>query len=303
MSAKIPLCLITGFLGCGKTTFLKHLIQENRDRRYLYLINDFSVLDVDAQLLAEGGDGIISVPGGSIFCKCLVTEFVGQLKKISELDADNPIEGVIIEASGMANPRVIGTMLKETRLDAEYELCTVLSVVEPNSLRKLLCTLPNIRAQIEASDAILLNKTDLYEEPELAECEASIRAINDSAPIRRTQFGDVEIDLWGGVSAALELDGEYAKCRDPLYDTFTTEHAERLDLDQLKEELLAREEDLLRVKGYLRSENGAVYLCYSKAGLRVSDVPEYTGNYGLAWIVPGDKSESIRAWAETYSAS
>lgn len=297
MSAKIPLCLITGFLGSGKTTFLKHLIQENRERRYLYLINDFSALDVDAQLLQEEGDGIISVPGGSIFCKCLVTEFIGQLKKIAELE--NPIEGVIIEASGMANPRVIGTMLQETRLDAQYELCTVLSVVEPNSLRKLLRTLPNIRAQIEASDAILLNKTDLYAEPELAECEASIREINQIAPIRRTQFGEVEIDLWGGISAALKLDGEYAKCRDPLYDTFTTEHAEKLDLEALREQMLACEEDLLRVKGYLRSENGTVYLCYSKAGLRFSEVPDYTGTHGLAWIVRGERSQSVRTWAES----
>lgn len=299
MSAKIPMCLVTGFLGCGKTTFLKHLIQENRDHRYVYLINDFSVLDVDARLLQELGDGVISVPGGSIFCKCLVSEFVTQLKRISTLADETPIDGVIIEASGMADPRVIGSMLKETQLDAEYELCTVLSVVEPGSLRKLLHTLPNIRAQIDASDVILLNKTDLYNEIELTECEASIREISGSVPVRRTQFGAIEIDLWGGVSAAQQLVSGYAKCRDPLYDTFTTEQTKLPDLNRLRDQMLAKKDDLLRVKGYLHTGNGTVYLCYTQAGLRLRNVPDYCGGYGLAWIVHGARSESVRAWAKT----
>ncbi len=298
MTSKIPLCLITGFLGCGKTTFLKRIIQANRNRRYLYLINDFSALDVDAQLLQDEGDGIISVPGGSIFCKCLVTEFVGQLRKIAEISAQNQIEGVIIEASGMANPRVIGTMLKETKLDEKYALCTVLSVVEPNSLRKLLKTLPNIRAQIEASDAILLNKTDLYSEEEIAICENSIREVNSTAPICKTSFGEIDLDLWGGVSAAMDLDGEYSKCRDPLFATFTTELPKVVELEKIRKTILENEENLLRVKGYIRTENGIIYVCYSKAGLRITDAPEHNGALGLAWIVPGDKSAEIQAIAE-----
>jgi len=78
----IPLTLITGFLGSGKTTLLKTLNELNRESRLVFLVNDFSANGVDAALLAEEKDEIISVAGGSIFCKCLVTEFVNRLREI-----------------------------------------------------------------------------------------------------------------------------------------------------------------------------------------------------------------------------
>lgn len=176
---KIPISLITGWLGCGKTTLLKRVIHENRERRLVYLINDFSPMDVDAGLLRQEGDHVVSIPGGSIFCKCLVTEFIGNLKRVVEEfhSATAPVEGVVIEASGMADPRVVGDMLRETRLDAYYEIRSVISLVEPRSFLKLIHTLPNIIAQIESADRVLLNKCDLYEEPQLAETEAELKKI------------------------------------------------------------------------------------------------------------------------------
>ncbi|MBL7076600.1 MAG: hypothetical protein ISS31_03920, partial [Kiritimatiellae bacterium] len=136
----IPLALVTGFLGCGKTSFLKHTVARYRDRRIVYLVNEFSPLDVDGALVESEDADVVAIPGGSIFCKCLVTEFIGQLQRIAREYPD--AEGVIIEASGMANPAVVGTMLHETKLDAIYELATVVAVVDPGSFLKLRHTLP-----------------------------------------------------------------------------------------------------------------------------------------------------------------
>ncbi|MDH3982239.1 MAG: hypothetical protein OES84_04980, partial [Kiritimatiellaceae bacterium] len=83
----IPICLITGFLGTGKTTLLKRIVEENRDRKWIYLVNEFSALDVDGAIVSAENPDVISIPGGSIFCKCLVTEFIGQMTKIHEQHA------------------------------------------------------------------------------------------------------------------------------------------------------------------------------------------------------------------------
>ena len=77
--ARIPLSLVTGFLGSGKTTFLKHMAPRLASRRIVYLVNDFSALDVDGAVLSEIGPNVVSIPGGSIFCKCLVGDFIQHL--------------------------------------------------------------------------------------------------------------------------------------------------------------------------------------------------------------------------------
>ena len=104
----IPICLVTGFLGAGKTTFLKNHIRRTADRRFVYIVNDFSAIDVDGRLIGELDADVISVAGGSIFCRCVVTDFIKTLKSV-QMEYDG-IEGVIIEASGIASPGVISTL-------------------------------------------------------------------------------------------------------------------------------------------------------------------------------------------------
>ena len=120
----IPLSLVTGFLGGGKTTLLQRLIERNQGRRLAYIVNEFAEADVDGQLLELGEDQVVSIPGGSIFCRCLSGEFLRILQEIpGRFDTpDSPLEGVVIEASGIADPKVTESMLEETRLDRVYEL-------------------------------------------------------------------------------------------------------------------------------------------------------------------------------------
>jgi len=116
------------------------------------------------------------VPGGSIFCKCLVTQFISQLQSLPSRFGIP--EGLVIEASGMANPKVMASMLHETRLDGQYRLARIISVIDPGSFHKLRQTLPNITAQIEASDLALINKADLYSDDEVQATADALRALN-----------------------------------------------------------------------------------------------------------------------------
>ena len=79
----IPLTLVTGFLGTGKTTLLKQIIAKNSDKRLIYIVNEFGKLDVDGTILADTAD-VVPIPGGSIFCHCLTATFIEHLQKLKQ---------------------------------------------------------------------------------------------------------------------------------------------------------------------------------------------------------------------------
>jgi G3E family GTPase len=284
----LPICLVTGFLGTGKTTFLKNVVVQNRDRKIVYLINEFSAHDVDGAVVSAENPNVVSIPGGSIFCKCLITEFIGQLKKTAEHWPD--AVGVVIEASGMANPKVMEQMLVETGLDKLYRLATVISVIDPNSFLKLRHTLPNIIAQIDASDVVLINKTDRNPSEKTAEAEAAIQALNQAADRIQTVRCEVEVDLFAE-HAPRGLQGEYAKCRDPNYATFVTEKP--FNGTTLAAFVLAHADDIYRVKGTLSGE----FFDYSTAG--VMRTPQSSVVSKLAWIVKGGAEDKITGILQT----
>ena len=257
----IPLSLVTGFLGGGKTTLLQRLIERNQERRLAYVVNEFAEADVDGQLLELGEERVVSIPGGSIFCRCLSGEFIQILQKLPDRfeDLGWPLQGVIIEASGIANPKVIVKMLEEYGLDRVYELRTVVSVIDPGTFPKLIHTLPNVIAQVEACDVALVNKTDLYDEAALAGVEREIARINPQAKIIRTSYCRSEIDILGA-PARLPLEGEYALCRDPNYLSFTLHVVAPLELAPLLAALDRIKDDVYRVKGFVPLPEGMVYV-------------------------------------------
>lgn len=188
----ISLVLITGFLGSGKTTFLRHINKTNSDKKIVFLVNDFSAVDVDYQILSETNDSVISVAGGSIFCKCLVTEFVSQLKSIPEKFSDTEI--VVIEASGMANPSTFRTMLIETGLNEIYQTDKVIAIVDPVTLPVLYKTLPNIKIQIALANQIILNKIDIVEEKQIKVSEQIIKELNPFGKVIKTSFCKIDFN-------------------------------------------------------------------------------------------------------------
>lgn len=282
----IPICLITGFLGAGKTTLLKRVAGANRMRRLVYLVNEFSALDIDGSLVSTENPDVVSIPGGSIFCKCLVTEFISQLRRIETEWAE--VEGVVIEASGMANPTVVEDMLSETGLSDSYRLASVISVLDPNSFLKLRHTLPNILAQVESADLILINKTDCNPPDLITEARAAVEQINSRADIREVAMCDTELELFP-VGIDRELHGEYAKCRDPNYAQFVTD--DLFDSRHIESVIRANADAVYRVKGVLNGE----YFDYSASGIKRTPLCGDMPSRGLAWIVKGGAENAIQS--------
>lgn len=290
----IPLSLVTGFLGSGKTTFLKRCVERYRSRKVVYLVNEFSARDVDGALLRSRTDDVVSLAGGSIFCRCLVTEFIAALKEIPDRfgSPGSPVEGVVIEASGMANPRVAAVMLAEARLDSTFALSTVVSVVDPGSFLKLLHTLPAVRSQIEASNVALLNKTDAYPAPVVEAAAEALQSLRPDLRVLRTRFCEADVDLFGPPLPA-QPGGEYAPCRDPAFETFVARPQGSLDLAALRSAVEPLRDEVYRIKGFATLDGRRRYLDFSGSGFRCEDAPG-DGEAELVFILRGPSSRAAQ---------
>ena len=292
MSATCPIWLVVGFLGSGKTTLLRRLVRTAGGRKLVYVINEFSAVDVDAGLIEREGGAAIAVPGGSIFCRCLVTEFVSVLRRVSDglPGADGAIvqpEGVVIEASGIADPRSMRRLLAESGMDARFHVAGVTAVVDPGTLMKLLLVLPNIRGQIESADLILLNKTDLHAPATIEKVRGKLRAINPHATLIRCMRGEVDpaLVLADGVSRRAEqVDAAFGLCRDPRFEREVVVFQHPVDLQALCDRVTSAGEGLYRAKGFVCAAGGWKYLDWSAGVLTLEDAaPGGTSALALIW--------------------
>ncbi len=266
----IPLALVTGFLGSGKTTLLKRLIEHYRDRPVAWLVNDFGQVDIDGQLLDLPPDRLAAVPGGSIFCRCLVGEFIEHLQTLSAHDriTGAPRAGVIVETSGVADPRAVGRMLAETRLDRVYRLAGIVAVVDPASFLKLLPALPAVAAQIEAAGTAIINRIDLCDEDDVEAAEQAVREINPSARVLRARFCEVELDILAEPSPPA-VSGQYAPCRDPNYLTEACLVQRPVAPELLRRVLEDAAGSLYRAKGFVPTTAGTMYADLSAGRLKL----------------------------------
>jgi G3E family GTPase len=281
VAATVPIWLVVGFLGAGKTTLLRRLVHAPGGRRLVFVVNEFSAVDVDAGLIEREGGAALAVAGGSIFCRCLVTEFVSVLRRVSDglPDRDGalaPPDGVVIEASGMADPRSMRRLLAESGLDARFHVAGVTAVVDPGTLMKLLLVLPNIRGQIECADLILLNKVDLHAPATVAKVREKLAAINLQATVLRCTRAAVDpaVVLADGAAARLaQVDAAYGLCKDPRFERETLLLERPVEMRDLRAALESAGEGLYRAKGFVLTAEGWRYADWSAGALDVQPAP------------------------------
>ena len=200
----LPLLLLTGFLGSGKTTTLGHWLS-NTDvplKRTAVIINDFGSVNVDAALLARRQLELRSITGGCVCCQSF-EDLVAQVAAL----ADNPdFDLVWIETSGLADPEEVLDHLSAPELHDRTVIRRMILVVDgtdfPCSWRGRAVQ----EEQVRYADLILLNKTDRLDDATRQRVEISLRKINPTAKIVLAQRGEVEPDLLSatGSSAAAE---------------------------------------------------------------------------------------------------
>ena len=192
MSDQVPVTVLTGYLGAGKTTLLNRILSENHGRKYAVVINEFGELGVDNDLVVDADEEVFEMNNGCICCTVrgdLIRIVGGLMKRKDRLD------GIIVETTGLANPAPVAqTFFVDEDVRARTRLDAIVTVVDAKHLPERLKDSAEAQNQIAFADVILLNKTDLVSEAELAEVEAAIRRINRFAEIHRTQKSNVAID-------------------------------------------------------------------------------------------------------------
>lgn len=291
-----PLLLITGFLGSGKTTLLRRIAERARDRRLIFLVNEFSSVDVDGALArATAGAPVLSIAGGSIFCRCKATDLIETLRALHSRAVLDRREGVVVEASGMADPRALTPLLAEARLDGDFRVARIVAVVDPGRYLKVRQTLVAADAQIAAADLVLLNKSDLYPPETQALAEAAVRTVNPPADVRRAVRGDVEFD-WFPDAPVSSATAPLAPCRDPNFETFTLDAGPSPDFEEWRRRLATVREDVYRVKGIVGSPDGRLRLWEDAGhGLNEADAPAGVEPTRLVVICRGGGSGRVRA--------
>jgi len=245
--------MVVGFLGSGKTTLLRRMAQTAGTRRLMFLVNEFSSADVDGRLVRMEGADVIALPGGSVFCRCLTTALMDSLARIARRTRERPVDGLVVEASGLADPRVARDVLRELGLDQVFVLRSVVAVADARRVVRLARTLPVLRAQIEAADLVLLNKCDLATPADIETAEAWIRSVRPDVDLRRCVRAETDADLFSLTAAPRSVHGEWAPARSPMFVTLELVPPRPTDLSALATAAREAGPDLLRMKGFVHA--------------------------------------------------
>lgn len=185
----VPVLLITGFLGAGKTTVVNHLLAHAEGRRIAAVVNDFGAINIDAELVAGADDGVVSLKNGCICC----TLEGDLLRTIANLLRRDPRpEAIVIEPSGVADPGDIIRNLMDPVIFREAPLETVLCVVDAAAPAAALED-ALLRAQVKAADVVALTKLDLAGDD--GPLRAAVKAIKPAAVVVEAPMGAVPMAL------------------------------------------------------------------------------------------------------------
>jgi G3E family GTPase len=200
----LPLLLLTGFLGSGKTTTLGHWLSHTDVplKRTAVIINDFGSVNVDAALLARRQLELRSITGGCVCCQSF-EDLVAQVAAL----ADNPdFDLVWIETSGLADPEEVLDHLSAPELHDCTVIRRMILVVDGSDFPCSWRGRAVQEEQVRYADLILLNKTDRLDEAARQRVEISLRKINPTARIIASQRGEIAPGLLSeaGASAAAE---------------------------------------------------------------------------------------------------
>lgn len=178
------LFLITGFLGAGKTTFLRKFVRLFPDQKIALIINEFGKSGVDGTLLQDLQISMTEIDNGSIFCACKLEQFEDALISILE---EKP-ELIFVEASGLSDPTAVkGILSREVYRELEY--AGAICLVDAVRFHKVYQTARVCRMQLAVSDMVLINKIDLATREAIDNIAAIVKAQKPNRPVHEVTFG------------------------------------------------------------------------------------------------------------------
>mgnify|MGYP006246420185 FL=1 len=301
---KIPVTILTGFLGAGKTTLIRNLILKNKSKKLAVIINECGDLGVDGEIVKQCSDetcpeeNILELANGCICCT-VADDFIPTMKSL--LEGQYIPEHILIETSGLALPKPLLKAFEWPEIRSRLTVDSVLAVVDAEAVVNGIFA-PQMsneleekqnqtyvehetplsevfEDQINCSDVVLLTKPDLVKNISDAR-NIIIKEMERNVPILEVQNGDIGADVILGVNAAAETDLDNRRSHHDGFDdhehddfdTFSISVPKILDIEKFKIvlETLIRKNDILRIKGFLRVESKPLNLLVQGVGKRLS---------------------------------
>ncbi len=196
----LPVTLISGFLGSGKTTLVNHILRSEAERRIGVMVNDFGQIAIDADLIVGQSDEVITLANGCICCS-LRQDLSSQIFQICETP-DRP-EHLLVETSGISDPANLVRMFLDMQRLGTIRLDSILGLIDAENFLDTLESKERQLAisQIRSADILLLNKTDLVDETHLNKVSHAISQLNPHTRVLNCQHGQVpfeQIIAWEG---------------------------------------------------------------------------------------------------------
>jgi len=219
MTARIPVTVLTGFLGAGKTTLVNRILSENHGKRIAVIENEFGEVGVDHELVIGADEEIFETSNGCICCTVRgdLIRILGQLRKRRDR-----FDSVLIETTGLADPGPVAqTFFIDEELKEHYSLDAIVTLVDARHIEQELGNSPIAMEQIAFADVILLNKIDLVDAAALERIERRVRGISATAAVIHSRNADVPLERVLSLGAfdlerALALDNAFLEAARPF---------------------------------------------------------------------------------------
>jgi G3E family GTPase len=256
--SRIPVTIVTGFLGAGKTSLLNHILTAPHGLRIAVLVNDFGAVNIDADLISNRDGEVVSLENGCICCS-LSDGLLAAASRILRLP--QPPDRIVIETSGVSDPMEVARTFSDPDLQIYAPLDGIVTVVDAEygpSLDGAEAALA--RTQLEASDIVLLNKIDLIGADALSVAYDWIKSISPRVKTIETVRAAAPVPLLMDIGGdPLSLLAESAgRSHDhahphgaPPFDTALFESGDPIPYARLRAALEAMPRSVFRAKGIL----------------------------------------------------
>jgi G3E family GTPase len=189
----IPVTILTGFLGAGKTSLLNQLIANHPDKKFAIIENEFGEVPIDGDLVIGASDAIFELANGCICCS-LNGELVETLEKL--LDSGKAFDHLIIETTGMAEPdAVAAAFVSDPGIQSAFQLDGTICLVDAVSVQETLAEREEAVKQITFADHIIINKADDVQAHYLEALQSNLREMNPLATISLANYGHTTAEL------------------------------------------------------------------------------------------------------------
>lgn len=305
-ATRVPCTVVTGFLGAGKTTLVRNIIEQAKGKRLAIIVNEFGDVGIDGEILKNcsidtcPGENIVELANGCICCT-VADDFVPALDRI--LGLEQPVDHILIETSGLALPKPLIQAFQWPAIKGRVTVDGVVAVVDGPALAegRVASDHDALAAQRAADDAldhddpieevfedqvacadlIILSKSDLLDDEGRERAHAAVSAhLPRAVKIVAASQGRVDPSILLGLGLAVEDDIENRKTHHDGafdhehddFDTFVVELAAIADPEALARKVseAAEAENVLRVKGFADVKGKPMRLLVQGVGPRVT---------------------------------